>query len=986
MVYDLETTGLRPEQDEIIEIGAVRWVDGAIGDTFHSFVRPTRRVPDEIYELTGLTPADLQNAPPLETVLPQFLKFISGSTLAGHNAQFDLNFLMAACDKAGYELPASRDVLDSLLLARVLLPFEQAHRLGDVAARCGVEQPGEHRGLADALTTAKVLSALMTEASALPYLTLQQLERLASLFSPITANWFGMVAERRYQTYGTALPAHCDQIQQLVFAAVPPHPGETDAETAADMDGETPGLCADTSAAREDGHSSDSELPGADGEELVVDPSTFFTADSPLGQALPSFEIRPGQRAMVDAVTTALEEGRHLIAEAGTGTGKSLAYLIPAALHAAREDARVIVSTHTIALQDQIEQRDFATLRRVMNMPLSLAVFKGRTHYLCMRKLAQENAGADFGTPRPELEAYMTLLSWVANTPAGNREELSMSGRLADVWQRVQSETETCIHKRCPFFKSCYYFRARSAAYEADIVVTNHSLVLSDLKSEHRVLPHYDKIIFDEAHHLEEEATRHLGAEVYAGQCAASVGRLVRDGGKHGVIAELLNRLSDASTAEAVQIAKLETLQDGVLTVKAAMDDAFAALAQLVPAGQSEFRITPDVTRTPAWQAYQDAVHRMTDLQTKLRQLAEDLDEAAERTADQDIAGRLYDCAGFVRDVAAKADTLCRGGDAGPDFVVWIERTGTAERPHWSLHIAPIDVAGILRSTLFETKASVVLTSATLSVNGNFDFISERLGLSAAAEEGRLQTLSVPSPFDYKTQAMLCVPTDVPELAKMGAEEAAVWLSDSIYQLAKASGGRLLALFTSHAMLRATARTLRDPLRSLNIRLFAQGVDGTRSHLLEPFRKNPNAVLLGAQSFWEGIDLPGDQLTTLVIIRLPFAPPTHPVTAARHERLEQQGKSAFWHASLPEAVVRFRQGFGRLIRTMSDRGVVVIYDKRIITAKYGQTFIRSLPGLRPLIAPEAQVIEQVRRFLTRPNKASESAHTSGKEVSNERHG
>lgn len=959
VVFDLETTGLRAEQDEVIEIGAVRVAEGVEIDSFHSLVRPQGGVPDEVLRMTGISAPDLAKAPPMSEVLPTFLKFIAGKSLAAHNARFDLNFLTAVCEFAGYDLPVSRDTLDTLLLSRILLPFERSHRLGDVATRLEIAVEIAHRGLSDAQTTAAVLRGLQAEALGLPLLTLQQLERLAGMFSPLTAQWFGELAERRMQHYGTALPAGTEQTLQLVFSA------KSTAEGVKDRD--NTGVDATTTSAAQTDLEPDTEAAA----------DWWFGEDSPLGQALTSFEVRPGQQQMVDAVTAALQNDTHLIAEAGTGVGKSLAYLIPAALYAQKEHSRVMVATHTVALQDQIERRDFPTLRAVMQVPLSLSVFKGRTHYLCMRKLAQETAGADFGTPQTELEAYMTLLRWVASTPGGNREELAFSGKLPEVWQRVQSETETCIHKRCPFFHDCYYFRARTEAYEADIVVTNHSLVLSDLKADHRVLPRYEKIVFDEAHHLEEAATRHLGSEVYAGQCAVSIGRLVRDGGKHGIVPELISRLTETGTVGHALMTVLESLQHRLHDVKLDVDEAFLTLSRLVPSGQSEFRITNHVTADPSWQAYLTLTDRLLDLQTQLGEQSETLEELADRESDPDLSGRIFDAAGFVRELLGRLDTLCKAGSAGPEWVVWVERTGAADRPQVSLHVAPIDVASILRNTLFDTKETVVLTSATLSVDGRFDYIRERLGLDESCER-QVQAVSVESPFDYCQQALLCVPNDVPELARMSPTEASVWVADSIYQLTRVSGGRLLALFTSHAMLRAVAKALREPLQRLGQRVYAQGVDGNRAHLLEAFRAQQGGVLLGAQSFWEGIDLPGDQLTTLVIVRLPFAPPTHPVTAARHERLEAQGKSAFWHASLPEAVVRFRQGFGRLIRTTSDRGVVVVYDKRIITARYGPAFVRALTGVRPFIAPEQDVIERVQSFLgseANLHNASASAHT-----------
>lgn len=955
VVYDLETTGLRPGQDEIIEIGAVRSEHGIVTATYHSLIRPLGSVPDEILQLTGISLKDLASARSLSEVLPEFLEFISGWHLVAHNARFDFNFLKSACEQTGQPLSASSDSLDTLVLARVLLPTERSHRLEDLAKLLNLPIETAHRGLSDAQTTQALLCSLQNLALALPLLTLQQLERLAGMFSPVTATWFGDVAEERMHKYGTVRPQGTSQVLDLVYSARVGGSQERSAEV----------------QAKSDGH----EKTEGDSE---AEAGSWFTADSPLGRALPSFEVRIGQQQMVDAVTKALEADTHLIAEAGTGTGKSLAYLIPAALYAAKTDSRVMVATHTIALQDQIERRDFPTLRSVMGVPLSLAVFKGRTHYLCMRKLAQENAGADFGTPQGELEAYMALMRWVVDTPAGNREELAFSNRMSDVWHRVQSETETCIHKRCPFFQDCYYFRARGAAYEADIVVTNHALVLSDLKAEHRVLPRYDKVVFDEAHHLEEAATKHLGSEVSAPQIAISLGRILRDGGKHGVVAELSNRLAEATDRNGRSATVLEALREALLDVRATVDEAFSALGQLIAPGQSELRITSVLAQSPAWKVYLSQSDRLQDLSARLLDAADELEVLAEQQSDSDLGGRMFDAAGFVRELTLRLSTLCQAGAAGPEWVVWVEKSGYADRPFISLHVAPIDVAGILRSTLFETKDTVILTSATLSVDGKFDYIRERLGLDDNCAHA-VEEISVPSPFDYSRQALLCVPTDIPELAGMQPEQAAIWVADSIFQLARASQGKLLALFTSHVMLRAVARALRDPLQSIGLRVFAQGVDGNRAHLLESFRQGTAGVLLGAQSFWEGIDLPGDQLTTLVIVRLPFAPPTHPVTAARHERLEQQGKSAFWHASLPEAVVRFRQGFGRLIRTTADRGVVVVYDKRIVTARYGRAFVRSLTGVRPFVAPEQDVIDRVAVFLTpvgELHNVSTSAHTN----------
>lgn len=949
VVFDLETTGLDPNRDEIIEIGAVLWQDGEVTASFHSLVNPGKSLPEEIQQLTGIRDADLQDAPHIDGILPEFLAFIEGRPLAGHNVRFDMKFLLSACDDAGYELSTAKEGFDTLLAARVLLPMARGFKLTELAKSLAFPNSEAHRALADAQTTAHLLSALRDTALGLPLITLQQLTRLSGLLSPILATWFQTLSDQRLTYMGSRLEPGQEVIQSLVFT-------KPDFEDVYNTGAEA------AEFAHED---SEPNLAEDRKDPILALSASLLGEGTPLREVLPGFEVRQGQLEMVQAVAESLEGNQHLLVEAGTGTGKSLAYLIPAALYATERDTRVLVSTHTIALQDQIRDRDFPTLRKVLNRPLSLKIFKGRTHYMCMRKLNQELTSADFGTPAEELAAYMGYLVWVTQTNEGNREELALQGASAEVWPRIQSESETCIGKRCPFFRPCYYFRARSAAYDADVVVTNHSLVFSDLKADHRVLPKYDYLIFDEAHHVEEEATRHLGEEVHLIQTLALFGRLVRDHGRHGILPELIAKLELSDSRGASVVRSLQNLLEGAIALRSRTENAFVALSQFVPKGQSEIRITSDLSGTKSWTEFERLVEEIGEILQEMEDPRSHLEDAAELETEEDLRGRLFDAAGFLSELAGHLWTLCGAGELSDAWVNWIEISGSKERKQISLHRNPIEVASILSEQLFAAKRTVVLTSATLSTEGKFDYIKSQLGLQEAERDGRLQSISVASPFQFAKQALLCVPNDVPELAKLNTEEAAAYLADSIYHLAKASRGRLMALFTSHAMLRATAAVIRDPLHSLGMKLFAQGLDGSRTTLLDAFRSYPDAVLFGAQSFWEGIDLPGDQLTTLVIVRLPFAPPTHPVTAARHQRLEEVGKSAFWHASLPEAVVRFRQGFGRLIRTINDRGVVVVYDKRIVSTRYGGTFVRSLQGVRPYVAPEQQVIERVQAFLTK---------------------
>ncbi|MCL6598655.1 MAG: DEAD/DEAH box helicase family protein [Alicyclobacillus macrosporangiidus] len=835
--------------------------------------------------------------------------------------------------------PDAADVLDLNQMARILAPeWVSGAPLRTAEHTVDTTPDNPSRRLWD---------ALIDRALRLPAHTLQQMAHIATFLSRPLAEWFQWAAERRQAQAGLALPEGCRQIQSLVFRDDPAAALAGSGESVADAP--------------------DGSAGGPGGEEAWPLAEDLLGPEGPFARRLPGFQVRQGQLEMARAVREALDADAHLMVEAGTGTGKSLAYLVPAALYALSRNTRVVVSTHTIALQDQIEHRDFPLLRSVIEHPLELAVLKGRTHYVCMRKLQQEVHTANLATDPGELEAYLRLLAWLVETETGDREELPVHGRMHEVWSRVQSETETCIGKRCPFFKPCYYFRARGRAYQADVVIANHSLVFSDLKAERRVLPRYDKLVVDEAHHLEEEATRHLGDEVHWGAIAAMMQRLAREGGRSGVIPELIHRLQGAETSAQRAAGPLENLLERLGDVRRTVEAAFTALAALVPPGQSELRLTPAVQSSTAWQAYQEQTQQLGDHIRELERMATRLEEAAQ-VDDADLSGRLVDARGFLVALTDQLRVLIEGAHLSDEaWVTWVQagpREGSSSGlQRISLHRAPIDVASILKENLFDATPSVILTSATLTVDGQFHHAVRRFGLEGAQREGRLRTLTVASPFSMSRQALLCVPTDVPELARMEPEEAAPWVGESIVQLARVSGGRLLALFTSHALLRATAERARSALAPHGIVVYAQGIDGGRTQLLDAFRNNPHSVLFGTQSFWEGIDLPGDQLVALVIVRLPFSPPSHPVHQARCERLEAQGLNPFAFHSLPDAVVRFRQGVGRLIRTVDDRGVVVVFDKRIITHAYGRTFIRSIPGLRAVTGRERDVLARAAAFL-----------------------
>ncbi|GMA60892.1 exonuclease domain-containing protein [Alicyclobacillus fastidiosus] len=502
VVFDIETTGLDPSNHEIIEVGAVRIRDGAIADTFHHLVRPRQSIPEEISRLTGIDDGMVADAESADEILPKLLQFIGDDTLVAHNLSFDAPFLQHKLDDLGYTL-LRPDGLCTLVLARALFPTLSGHRLENVAEHLGIVPETAHRALADAMTTAKVFLAITERASSLPLMLVQQLAQLSGLFSPRTGDWFTDLSLQVMSTRADAIPDDCEVREGMLYTSVKP---------------------------REEGAKPGERVVGDIQEQALQ----MLAAGGPLSESLPGYEPREGQLQMVAKVSEALTADKHAVIEAGTGTGKSMAYLIPAALHALASDERVVVSTHTLALQDQIEQRDFPTLVKLFGGQISLAVQKGRKNYVCLRKVRAEAGVMSFSSHADEIQGMMGLLVWLTQTAEGVREELSSHAVSHALWSRVQSETDTCINKRCPFFRPCYYFRAKARAQTAEIVVTNHSLLLSDLKADHRVLPKYEALVIDEAHHLEDQATKHLGDEVHAAQLAALSYRLSRDRGKTG--------------------------------------------------------------------------------------------------------------------------------------------------------------------------------------------------------------------------------------------------------------------------------------------------------------------------------------------------------------------------------------------------------------------------------------------------------------------
>ena len=689
----------------------------------------------------------------------------------------------------------------------------------------------------------------------------------------------------------------------------------------------------------------------------------FLGPTGPLATVLSAFEDRPGQREMALLVARRYNQGGVGLVEAGTGTGKSMAYLLPAALWALRNDERTVISTNTINLQEQLVGKDLPLLQEALGESLSWSLVKGRGNYISIRRarLAAATAPSLFQEDRSaEIQA---LLDWIGTTPDGSLSDLSAPPS-EEVWEEVQSDPDICLRTRCPHFQACFFQKARREAAAAKLLVVNHHLLFTDLAvrrasnnfTQAAVLPPYRHLVLDEAHNAEEAATDHLGVEVTRRGLYRLLSRLERRG--KGVLADLRAQLS-AQPERGSAASALTRMEE---RVGPSLAQAREGLEPLLESLGGAFRDSSgDALRLGGREGIEPGAgvavqEALAFFLLSFRRLAREVGELRVRLAGDEVwaeamEGRILDLQSIQNRLESAAKGVQRvldPGDQAPGLVRWLQNKG---RPlggsrNLSLAAAPIEVGPILRDDLFGRLDSTILTSATLTTRAGFEYLRSRLGLAPEAleeAEGELvvEETVVPSPFDFREQSILGVPTDL-----SGPQHAGdVFQEDTarvVLDLARMTGGGLFVLFTSYRALARVAELLREREGYLPGPLFVQG-EGPRARLLRQFVESGDGILLGTSSFWEGVDVPGDPLRGLVIQKLPFQVPTEPIVAARMEVIESQGGDPFWRYTLPEAALRLKQGFGRLIRTLDDRGAVLVLDDRILTRRYGPYLRQSLP-------------------------------------------
>lgn len=660
---------------------------------------------------------------------------------------------------------------------------------------------------------------------------------------------------------------------------------------------------------------------------------TCFHSDGLLAQKIPGYENRMIQATMAKGILSGLTEGRNVVIEAGTGTGKTLAYLVPALWYAKRHDEKVIVATHTITLQEQLYTKDLPLLQKALPFIFRTALLKGKGNYLCLKRLYQDNHVSESAAPEERLK-LASILSWAAETETGDFGELPNTMNAYSVFKLYGADNPLCQPSECSYMSRCWLYKARKNAEGADVIVINHSLLLADIKTNNKILPEYSNLIIDEAHNIYQAALKQLGFEVSLDQLL----RLTESihGGRGSLYTHLIKKTTRWS--EILPIfnwaefrKKLEEIPDSVMAVAEQARELFIMFNSLL-GGQLNLRLDAEKLGRDIFQLYNLSIENLAVRLNTLGDLLDRLNAFLSFESEQ-LEETRYEIIRIKNDIGLIIEGLNKIIDnADEEHVTYLEKSNTVYLKNTLINVAPI-----LSKKIFSKNNCTVLTSATLSVADSFSYLTRDIGM-----EDYLP-LKLDSPFDYSKQMLFCVVKDLP--IHLPEDQLAERTASFITEIAEEINGGVLVLFTSHRYLRRVYQLIDKQLHDhgSHLRILAQGINGAREELLREFMERKESILLGTNSFWEGVDLPGDSLRCVIMVRLPFWPPDTPVMEAKARLLESQGIDPFYELNLPEAVIRFKQGFGRLIRTKEDRGVVIVLDDRIISKRYGRYFLKALP-------------------------------------------
>jgi ATP-dependent DNA helicase DinG len=703
----------------------------------------------------------------------------------------------------------------------------------------------------------------------------------------------------------------------------------------------------------------------------------FYAPDGVLSQALPGYEHRPEQTRMALNLAEAFNEERVAVVEAGTGTGKSLAYLLPAALWAVRNKERVVVSTNTINLQEQLIQKDIPFLQQHAEVKFRAVLVKGRGNYLCLRKLYVSAGDATLfkDDTAHELDA---IAAWSKKTEDGCRSDLSFIPK-DEIWEELCCESDQCSRVKCAYYARCFFYKARREAAGADVLVVNHALLMADLSVRQEtgydataILPPFTRLVFDEGHHMEDVATSFLSTQVSRLGLVKLLGKLQHPRKAHrGILPQLSTQLSAvvpewqddlyleiAEVLEGRLIPKRVAVNDAVTRGMDAIGESLFKKLKKETTAEQKLRVIPAIYKTPLWAEVAAQVDEMckvlSDYAVGIQAFLKGCEKLDDKVLEK-LAGPLTDLKGVKGRIEGAVEALRFFTSREEGFCRWFE---LKKGPTVKLCSSPLEVAESIKKAILDKFKTVVVTSATLAVGEKFDYLKRRTGIDLMPKE-KVSELLLPSPFDYARQALVGVPSDMPEPTSPLFEAR---LCQHLLKALKISQGRAFVLFTSYDLLIKVSNRLAEPLKAAGLTAMRQG-ETNRHLLLTKFRTAVNPVLFGTDSFWEGVDVQGKGLELVVITRLPFRVPTEPILEARSEHITAMGGDPFMSYTVPQAVIKFKQGFGRLIRSKEDRGAVLILDSRVLTKNYGKIFLTALHGVTVRRGVEDELCEEMEQFF-----------------------
>ena len=897
VVFDVATTGLEVLQDEIIEFAALRIRDGKIQGSCHFLVQPEQQLTSKVLRLAGIRLEELEGASKLYEHSQEIQAFFEDAVLVGHRVTFLLTIL-----ENKLNVHFQQSFWDTLELARLFFPTAHDYQLSYLAEKLSLElEDGArgHRSETNVWFTWKLFEACRKKSLEFDLSFFEQAKNLLD-------GWAGRgFIDESYQEITRCFPDR--QIRtDLVLAPI------------------------------SEGLFSNDQIPTPEIPSSINWIVDSFSPGGILEQNLTGYESRPGQVTMAKLIAEGLTSSRHVVVEAGTGTGKSFAYLIPCLWSAKKTGKKVVVATHTIPLQEQLQKKDIPVLEAILPFHFKVSILKGKSNYCCLKRLQACMANPREISREEQRLALLSILVWIRETLTGDLQELSKVPGLLQIWPSLNADNETCIPSRCSKAGVCFLLRARKKAEEADLLIVNHSLLFSDLKTDYNVLPEYHQLVIDEAHQIYQTALQHLGSDMSLENVTRVIDNIYKLSGQnfYGLIKQRLGSLSQQVPSVAWDIfeKRLNNIPENCTLVVEQAKELFELLSLVIGAERTYRFVASHLTQT-WWQPLNIQIENLIGRIKALVAVLESLTSALKGEDAEAIEELRYVLVGHQRELQALLDTLILVLNVdNPRQVTWLEQNSKLY-----LKTSPIEVSEILKEKIFSRIDSVILTSATLSISNSFEHFLRDIGLPKTTT-----TAQVDSPFDYEQQMRFFVVKKDKERQDSDSEKAKD-LAEFITEVAERMNGRTLVLFTAHKLLRETYATLHPKLSRIGIETLAQGFHGERSTMLEAFKRNPRSVLLGASSFWEGIDIPGDTLSCVILVKLPFWPPSLPLIEARSEFLKSLGRDPFQELLLPEAVIRFKQGFGRLIRSKGDRGIVILLDDRVIEKYYGRFFLNSLP-------------------------------------------